>query len=154
MEAPAVGLLLFMDFVSIWGITHHVMHLVMIPWWFGALGWAGSNILFALAWKLHANKPTDVNITMVAVIFSFPTSMAAGLMMEPWLSSYIIEVVSGIWLVLSLILGSMAAFTHPREGTASFILGWGAFPLAMFWQILFHTPGEICDNGSSQCHDL
>ncbi|PSR26750.1 MAG: hypothetical protein C7B46_19765 [Sulfobacillus benefaciens] len=154
MEAPVVGLLLFMDFVSIWGVTHHVMHIMMTPWWFGALGWVGGNILFALAWRLHAKKPTDVDVTMVAMVFSFPTSMAAGLMMEHWLSSYIIEIASGIWLAISLVLGSMAAFTHPRDGTASFVLGWGAFPLAMFWRILFQNNGEICDKGSSRCMDL
>lgn len=76
-----------------------------------------------------------MNLSVVLAILGFPSALAGGLMVLQWASPHAIMIGSSLWLLVSLIVGSVAAFTHPRDDTAAFILGWAVFPLAMVGRV-------------------
>lgn len=145
MEAPIAAILLFVDFVGFWGGMHHVA--ISVPWWGGLIGWLFGNLLMALAWRYHQRHPADIDLAIGAILLSFPTAMAAGFAMSSWGHLRTIDIGYIVWLTSSLLVGGpMAAFVHPHHESAPYVLGWGAFPLAMISRLL-SSGTEVSDHG-------
>ena len=128
MEPPVIGLLLAVDAFGAWTAYSHIIHV----WWgLGFIGWIAINSIGWIAWRMYRRAPETMNLDGILGILGYPASLTWGIASDHFLNAHIVIGVMGIWLGLSFVVGSVAAFTHPHESTAPYILGWAALPLAM-----------------------